>query len=63
MRLTRIFALSPVQVLRARDPATSRQRPTAVGRRLGIVQATGLAVVINPRGSPLVKWAGQGLNL
>jgi hypothetical protein len=46
MRLTRILARSPAQVVRARDSATSP--PTAVAR-LGVVQATGLASLINPR--------------
>jgi hypothetical protein len=56
MRLTRMLA----PLVRCFAPAIlprRRQRPTAVARRLGLVQATGLGVVINPHGSPLVKWA------
>jgi hypothetical protein len=39
----------PCSELRTREPATSPPHPTAVARRLGVVQATGLGVDINPR--------------
>jgi hypothetical protein len=56
MRLTRILALSPAQVLRARDLATAPPTSNRVARRLGVVQATGLASSISTRASALVKW-------
>jgi hypothetical protein len=49
MRLTRILALSPVQSFAPANLPRRRQHPTAVARRLGVVQATGLGVDINPR--------------